>query len=466
MRFLLSPTLPRVRWWIFAVVLVADVLDLLDSTVTNIAAPSIVRDLHADSSLVSWLGLSYSLTLGSLLVVGGRLGDRLGTPRTFLAGLVGFTAASLLVASAWSPASIIVSRLVQGCFGALLIPQGFSILLRTFPREQLGRVFGLFGPLLALSSISGPVLAAGLLQIAPFGLGWRAVFAVNGIFGVTLVVLATILLPADRGDRAVRIPVAPSALIVAGLLALLGGVIDAGTSGWGRLQLALVIAGLGLLAGFALQQRQTAEPLLAPGLFRTRSFVTGLITGSVFFAAIAGLLYVTSLYLQDGKGLSPLHAAAVMAPTSLGIILTSFTTRSRVERWGRRLVAAGVALTFTGVVIYLAVARLVPSTPYLLAAPLLVAGLGMGCCFGSFFATALGDIDEQAAGSASGTLNAVQQIARAAGAAIISTLFLSLAHAHNPATALTYSLAAVLVSLAISAATVPLLPRHAAADHH
>ena len=151
--------------------------------------------------------------------------------------------ASLSVASAWSPASIIAFRLVQGCFGALLIPQGFSILLRTFPREQLGRVFGLFGPLLALSSISGPVLAAGLLQVAPFGLGRRAVFAVNGIFGVALVMLATIVLPADGGDRTVRIAVMSSCLIVTGLLALLGSIIDGGTSGWGRLQLLLLFAG-------------------------------------------------------------------------------------------------------------------------------------------------------------------------------------------------------------------------------
>lgn len=466
MPFSSSFTLPRVRWWIFAAVLIADVLDLLDSTVTNIAAPSIVRDLHANPSLVSWLGLSYALTLGSLLVVGGRSGDRLGTRRTFLTGLIGFTLASLAVACAWSPASIIVARLVQGCFGALLIPQGFSILLRTFPREQLGRVFGLFGPLLALSSISGPVLAAGLLQIAPFGLGWRAVFAVNVILGLALLVLAGIVLPADHGDRTVKIAMAPSVLIVAGLLALLGAIIDAGTAGWGRLQLVLVIAGLGLLTVFAVHQRRTTEPLLAPRLFHTRSFVTGLLTGCVFFAGVSGLLYLTSLYLQDSKHLSPLHTAAIMAPISVGIILTSFTTRSRVQQWGRRLVAAGVALTFTGVAVYLALAHIASSTPYLLAAPLLTAGLGMGCCFGSFFATALGDIDEQTAGSASGTLNALQQIANATGAALISTLFLSLTHTHQPETALTYSLGGVLAALAVCALTIPLLPRHAAEDQH
>ena len=175
---------------------------------------------------------------------------------------------------------------------------------------------------------------------------------------------------------------------------------------------------------------------------------------------------MTSLYLQDGKGLSPLHTAAILAPVSVGIIVTSFATRSRVQQWGRRLVAGGVALTFTRVAVYLALAHTLSSTPYLLAAPLLVAGLGMGCCFGSFFATALGYIDEQLADSASGTLNALQQIANAAGAALVSTLFLSLSHTHSPTTALSYGLVAVLASLTVCALTVPLLPRHAAAEQH
>ncbi len=207
-----SSSSSRLRWWIFTAVLVADVLDLLDATVTNIAAPSIVSDLHAPATLVPWLGLSYALALGSLLVIGGRLGDRFGDRRTFLVDLAGFTVASCAVAASWAPPPLIAFRLVQGVFGALLIPQGFSILLRVFPREQLGRVFALFGPLLALSSISGPVAAGLLLQIAPFGLGWRAVFLVNGLLGIALLALSARVLPHSAPDRAVVIAPVPSAL--------------------------------------------------------------------------------------------------------------------------------------------------------------------------------------------------------------------------------------------------------------
>src|SRR5262249_6521482 len=155
---------------VFAVVLAADVMDLLSTTITNLAAPSIVRDLHAPQALAPWLGSAYALALGSMLVLGARLGDKYGVRRLFLLGLVRFAAASVTCAASVSPAMIVTARCVQGMFGALLIPQGFSLLMRVFPREELGRVFALFGPLMAVSSISGPVLAGFLLWLDPLGL--------------------------------------------------------------------------------------------------------------------------------------------------------------------------------------------------------------------------------------------------------------------------------------------------------
>lgn len=176
----------RARWLVFAVVIAADLLDMIDSTVTTIASPAIVRELGGSDALVPWLGLSYALALGSLLVVGGRLGDRYGQRRTFVVGLVGFTVASLLCGLAWAPVVLVCFRLVQGAFGALLIPQGFSLLLAAFPRDQLGKVFGLFGPLLAIGSIGGPVLAGLLIQADIAGVGWRSIFLINGIIGTAL----------------------------------------------------------------------------------------------------------------------------------------------------------------------------------------------------------------------------------------------------------------------------------------
>ncbi|SEF08179.1 drug resistance transporter, EmrB/QacA subfamily [Jiangella alba] len=456
----------RLRWWVFAVVLAADLLDMIDATVTTIAAPVIVRDLAGSDALVPWLGLSYALALGSFLVVGGRLGDRFGQRRTFLIGLVGFTAASLLCGIAWTPAALVCFRLIQGAFGALLIPQGFSILLRTFPRDQLGRVFGLFGPLLAVGSIGGPVLAGLLIQADVLGTGWRFVFLVNGLIGTVLLIAGPRVLPRDTPDPAVRIDPLASAIVMLGLLGVMGGLIVGGESGWGLVPLTALVAGVVLIGCFAALQRSTARPLLAPSLFRVRSFVAGITVGTIYFAAVAGLLYVVSLHLQQGAGLTPFHAAAIMAPLSVGIIVTSFQVRDHIQRLGRRLVLAGTAITLVGVIGLLALILLAPDVPAVLAVPLLVTGLGMGCCFGSLFSTALGDVTEQQAGSASGTLNALQQIANATGAALVSTLFLTLVAESGDNTAATTSLIVIAAILALAAASTSLLPRHAAADHH
>jgi EmrB/QacA subfamily drug resistance transporter len=454
---------PAARWLVFAVVLAADVMDLLSTTITNLAAPSIVRDLHAPQSLAPWLGSAYALTLGSMLVLGARLGDKHGARRLFLLGLAGFAAASLTCAASVSPAMIVAARCVQGAFGALLIPQGFSLLMRVFPRQELGRAFGLFGPLMAVSSISGPVLAGFLLWLNPLGLGWRTVFLVNVVIGVVLYPLSARALPRAAGDRCVRLDPVAALLLITGLLGLLGGLIRSGGGSPGWLSAAAVAAGLIILGVFAWRQLRSPIPLLSRSLFRVRSFVAGLVIGSVFFAAVAGLLYATSLYLQFGHHLTPLPAAAIMAPASVGIIAASFSTRPLIERLGRRLVAAGLTIMGAGAGGYLAAVQLAPGTAWAVALPLLACGLGMGCCFGSVFAVALGEVQPEQAGSASGTLNAVQQIANAVGAALISTTYLAVASTSTPARAVTASLVIVLVITALSLLALPLLPRRAAA---
>jgi MFS family permease len=315
-------------------VLAADVMDLLSTTITNLAAPSIVRDLHAPQSPAPWLGSAYAPALGTMLVLGARLGDKYGTRRLFLLGLAGFTFASLTCAVSVSAAMIVAARGVQGMFGALLIPQGFGLLMRVFSREELGRVFGLFGPLMAVSSISGPVLAGFLLWLNPFGLDWRAVFLINVVIGVVLYPISARVLPRGSSDRSVRLDPVTALLLTAGLLGVLGGLIRSGDGSWDWLSAAVIAAGLVILGLFVLRQLRSPVPLLARSLFRVRSFIAGLIVGSVFFAAVTGLLYATSLYLQFGLGLTPLPTAAVMAPASVGIIAASFSTRGLIERLG------------------------------------------------------------------------------------------------------------------------------------
>ena len=164
---------------ILAVVLIADVLDLMDSTITNIAAPTIVRDIGGGQSLIKWLGASYALALGVLLIVGGRLGDRYGKRRMFLIGISGFTLASLACGLAQDPGMLVAARLVQGGFGALFIPQGIGILTAAFSRDQIPRAFAAFGSVLGASAVLGPIVAGFIISANVAGLTWRPVFLIK-----------------------------------------------------------------------------------------------------------------------------------------------------------------------------------------------------------------------------------------------------------------------------------------------
>lgn len=182
---------------ILAVVLLADILDLMDSTITNIAAPTIIRDISGGESLIKWLGASYALAMGVLLVLGGRLGDRFGKRRMFLIGIAGFTLASLWCGLAINPVMLIAGRLVQGGFGALLIPQGIGTLIDTFSREQQPRAFSAFGPALGASAVLGPIVAGFLISADIAGLTWRPIFLINIVLGTVGFIAALRLLPHD-----------------------------------------------------------------------------------------------------------------------------------------------------------------------------------------------------------------------------------------------------------------------------
>lgn len=191
-----SPSLSATLLWaVLGLVLLADALHMIDSTVTNIAAPTIVRDIGGGQGLIKWLGSAYALAMGVLLVVGGRLGDRYGQRRLFLIGMTGFTAASAVCGLSPSPGLLIVARAVQGAFGALIIPQGMAIMTRTFPREMLRTAFSLSGPLLGLASVGGPILAGFIINANLAGLSWRPVFLINVVLGTAGVLVALRLLP-------------------------------------------------------------------------------------------------------------------------------------------------------------------------------------------------------------------------------------------------------------------------------
>jgi MFS family permease len=465
-------TVSRRAWAILAIVLVADIMDLLDSTITTIAAPTISAQLHGGPGLIKWLGASYALALGVLLVTGGRLGDKFGRRRTFLIGIAGFTAASLACGLAWNPASIIVARLAQGAFGALLIPQGFGILGSVFPRAAIGKAFSAFGPVLGLSAVGGPLLAAVLMDANLFGLGWRPMFLINIVLGGAGMAAALWLLPRDRGDAALTVDVAGAALLAGCMLGLLAGLIQGSTDGWTAGPIAALAAGVACFAAFCQRQRTAAAPLIKPSLLRNRGFTAGLVMGVVFFAAVAGLVYAVSLFLQRGLGDSPLRAAVTgFAPMAAGIVVASVLCMNLITRLGRTLSLAGIAIAVAGTGALLAIVAhagtsatgLTGVTGSVLAPAMAVIGLGMGAAFGTLYDIAIGDIDPAEAGSASGSLSSVQQLANALGPAIVTSIYFG-ALAGGQVHAMTVSLLAVIGIGVASALAVPLLPRKPQAD--
>ncbi len=255
---------------LLTIIIVADVLDLMDSTITNIAAPTIVREIGGGESLIKWLGASYAMAMGVLLVVGGRLGDRYGKRRIFLIGIVGFVAASLLCGISVSPSMLIGSRIVQGSFGALMIPQGISILTASFSRAQIPRAVSAFGPAMAVSAVLGPIVAGFIIDADIAGLTWRPIFLINVILGGVGFAAALKYLPHDLPSEGVVIDGLGAGLLGASVLGLMYGLIQGSTTGWALTPILSLVIGTALFGAFCLRQCTETNPLIIPSLLKNR----------------------------------------------------------------------------------------------------------------------------------------------------------------------------------------------------
>lgn len=456
---------PRLRA-ILAVVLIADMLDLMDSTITNIAAPSIVTSIGGGESLIKWLGAAYALAIGVLLVVGGRLGDRYGKRRLFLIGIAGFTAASAFCGLSVSPAMIIIGRLVQGSFGALLIPQGISILMATFSPAQFPSAVSAFGPVMSISSVLGPILAGLIIQANIAGLGWRPMFLMNILLGLIGFITGIWLLPKDKGNPNEKLDMVGSLLLGVAMFGMIYGLIEGSAEGWQSIQIIILIAGVIFLGLFALHLRHAENPLIKPSLFGNKGFTSGLLLGLAFFAAVNGLSYLISLFFQLGLKLSPYQTALYITPMAVGIVISSLICRPLLNKLGRKLVVIGLLLTLAGAVgLAFSILYLIDGNSALITIPfILIVGAGMGACFSSIYEVALGDISHEEAGSASGSLSAVQQLAAAIGSALVTTLFFRLQLKAGDTKAMVISVFVVASIVCLCLLLVWLLPKNAPAE--
>ncbi|GEL17732.1 MFS transporter [Pseudonocardia asaccharolytica] len=458
----------RWRWLALVAVLTAEIMDLLDATVVAVAAPSIENEIGGGSTMIQWIAAGYTLAYAVGLVTGGRLGDRYGRRRVFLIGLVGFVATSALCGLAVSPAMLVTCRILQGLTGAVLIPQGFGIVKATFPPRELGAAFGSFGPAMGLAAVGGPILAGALIGWDVGGAGWRTVFLINVPIGLACLALAWRVLPESRSETALRLDPVGMLLVSAGLLLVIFPLVQGRELGWPWWTFALLAAAVPVLALFGRHQirrvRAGRSPLVEPALLHNPAFRGGLVVGLVFFAGMTGLTLTIGLYLQIGLGYSPLRAGLALAPWAFGVAAgAALSGAVLANRFGRAVIQAGAVVMAVGMVGVIATLDLAdgPVTGWQLAPALVVCGLGMGLLIAPFFDIVLAGVTLPMVGSASGVLNANQQLGASAGVAVLGTVFFQVAASGD----FTGGMRAVLWSAAgavlAAGALAVLLPRRA-----
>jgi EmrB/QacA subfamily drug resistance transporter len=422
-----SPAAPEDRrWLVLAVVAVAQLMVVLDATIVNIALPSAQRALAFPNSDRQWVVTAYALAFGSLLLVGGRLGDMFNRKRVFIIGLIGFAVASAIGGASVSFTMLVAARALQGAFGAVLAPSALGTLVSTFrePRER-GRAFGVFGSVAAGGGAVGLILGGVLTQY----LSWRWTLYVNLLFAAIAVAGAMAWIRASRPADRPRMDWPGTVLACAGLFLIVYGFSRAETAGWTAFQtIGALAAGVVLLAGFIAAEQRSRHPLLPLRVIldRTRggSYLAVFISGVAIFATFLFLTY----YLQVVKGESPLTTGLLFLPM-IGCILISSNLSSIVglARFGPRvLIAAGMLLSAGGMA-YLSQVTVTSGYVSAVLPPLLILGLGFGMIFAPAINTATFGVARRDSGVASALVNTMQQVGGSIGTSALSTIALSTA---------------------------------------
>ncbi|MFI8189779.1 MFS transporter [Streptomyces sp. NPDC085946] len=420
----------RRRWYALAIVMTAAFMDLVDVTIVNIAIPSIQRDEGASFSQIQWITAGYALAFAAGLITGGRLGDIHGRKRVFLVGIGGFTVASALCGLAVNPEMLVAARLLQGAMAALMVPQVLSIVHATFPAHERGKVFGLFGAIVGLGAVSGPLLGALLTEGDLFGLGWRPIFLINLPVGVAGLILGSRFITESKAPRALKLDVVGVVLVTSGLLLLLYPLTrghELGWPVWGYAAMAgAPVVGAALVVYERRKSARDGSPLVELSLFRVKSFAAGIAVQTVLGIGLGVFFLVWTLYMQIGLGWSPLKAGLTGVPFSIAVsVAAGMSVQKLVPRFGRGVLQAGALLLAAGVLLYvwesghygLAI------TPWQMALPLVVMGGGMGLVFAPLTDAILSEVPREHAGSASGLINTVQQMGNALGLGLVSVVF-------------------------------------------
>ena len=412
------------------IVAFAFVMDLLDSTIVNVAIPTIRTNLHASYSAIQWIVAGYSLAFALLLVSGGRMGDVFGYKKLFMTGVAGFTLASLLSGLAPNTATLIIARILQGAFAALMVPQVMSLMQVMYKPSERGGVNGLFGALGGLAASLGPVVGGLLIKWNILGWDWRPIFLINVPVGLFALFMGFKYLPDGKSPHPLKLDMFGTFLVVVAMFLLVFPLIQGREYGWPTWTYVLLAASLPVFGLFAWWQkrkeRTDGSPLVLPALFKNHSFGVGLSVNAIFEMAMIGFFLTFTLVLQIGLGFTAVHAALTGIPTAFGIAMTMALAGDKLlPKLGRYALTTGTAVMAVGLAVTTWVLHHYNLSvhSWQLIPGLLLVGVGMGFVFSSLFAAVLNGVDAKHAGSASGVLNAVQQVGAAVGVALIGVIF-------------------------------------------
>lgn len=455
------------RWVAAAVLIGAATMDLIDLTIVNVALPTIRRDLAASGTQLEWVVSAYMLAFAAALIVAGSFGDLFGRKRIFVAGIVLFGLASLGASVAQSPGELIAARVVQGVAAAAMLPQLLGTFRAMFTGEERGKAFGLYGATLGFASAIGLVLGGVLVDADVFGWGWRTVFVINIPIALVSLVAAIRFVPETSNPGAGRPDLAGAALLTGAIMAIAYPLLEGRSLGWPAWIWLVLAAGVaGLVALGVVEKRRQHErvaPLVRTHLLRIPAFSAGLIVQLAFSAGLQGFFLVLAVWLQTGRGFSPLAAGLTALAFSVGSFLLAGVAVPLAQRYGRLILSAGGLLMALGVLGVLLGASHVGhgSDPWPVVPGLVVCGMGLSLLVIPLANVVLAAVPHEVASGAGGILSTSQQLGGSLGVAIVGTVFFDQLARHSFTTAFKHA-TPVVIGLFLAAAVLTLVLPHTA----
>ena len=402
--------------WVLAVTVLGSGVAFLEATVVNVALPEIGRDLDADTAGLQWVLNGYLLTLASLILLGGSLGDRLGRRRIFNLGVVWFTAASVLCAVAPNVETLVAARVLQGVGGALLTPGSLAIIEATFHKDDRARAIGAWSGLGGVAAAVGPLLGGYLVD----SVSWRAIFLLNIPLGAFVVVMANRHVPETKDPSATgRLDYAGATLVALGLAATTFALIQAPEAGSGMLVPVAAVVGVAALAAFLWVEHRSSNPMMPLEVFASKQFTAANVVTFAVYGALAGVFFLLVAFLQISLGYSAIAAGAASLPVTLLMLLFSARAGALAQRIGARIpLTLGPLIIAAGMLLMTTIS---PGDSYVtgILPAVLVYGVGLTLVVAPVTATVLAAADANHAGVASGINNAVARVAGLVAVAVL-----------------------------------------------